>query len=81
MEASWPSKRLAAGTNCKRSGAAAGFGAVQVRDHSAWSERDGRRQLAQSESEAKTLRQFTGLARCRLIRHSLEAFDAIESLT
>lgn len=39
---------------------AAGFGAVQVRDHSAWSERDGRRQLAQSESEAETLRRTLG---------------------
>ncbi len=39
---------------------AAGFGAVEVRDHSAWSERDGRRQLAQSESEAETLRRSLG---------------------
>ncbi len=39
---------------------AAGFGTVQVRDHSAWSERDGRRQLAQSECDAAALRRSLG---------------------
>ena len=31
-----------------------------MRDHSAWSEEDGRRQLAQSEGEAAELRQSLG---------------------
>jgi SAM-dependent methyltransferase len=39
---------------------AAGFATVEVRDHSAWSERDGRRQMAQSEQEAAALRQALG---------------------
>ena len=39
---------------------AAGFGRVEIRDHSAWSEEDGRRQLAQSESEADAIRQSLG---------------------
>ena len=39
---------------------AAGFGTVEVRDHSAWSEEDGRRQLAQSEREADELRLTLG---------------------
>ena len=39
---------------------AAGFETVRVRDHSAWSEEDGRRQLAQSEGEAAELRQSLG---------------------
>jgi SAM-dependent methyltransferase len=39
---------------------AAGFASVEVRDHSAWSEQDGRRQLAQSEAEASALRETLG---------------------
>lgn len=39
---------------------AAGFDKVRVRDHSAWSEQDGRRQLAQSESEAPELHRSLG---------------------
>ncbi len=40
--------------------AAAGFDRVEVRDHSAWSEQDGRRQLAQSESAAAALCRSLG---------------------
>ena len=39
---------------------AAGFTTLEVRDHSAWSERNGRRQLAQSEREAAELRRSLG---------------------
>ena len=39
---------------------AAGFASVEVRDHSPWSEQDGRRQLAQSERDAAALRQSLG---------------------
>jgi len=39
---------------------AAGFATVEVRDHSAWSERDGRRQLAQSQEDAPALRRALG---------------------
>ncbi len=39
---------------------AAGFAPIEVRDHSAWSEQDGRRQLAQSEQDAAALRQALG---------------------
>jgi SAM-dependent methyltransferase len=42
--------------------AAAGFVPVEVRDHSGWSEEDGRRQLAQSEQDATALRQSLGEA-------------------
>ncbi len=35
--------------------AAAGFGSVEVRDHSAWQEADGRRQLNQSREEAEAI--------------------------
>ena len=39
---------------------AAGFSPVEVREHSAWSEQDARRQLALSEQEAPTLRETLG---------------------
>ncbi|MDX1422282.1 MAG: methyltransferase domain-containing protein [Kiloniellales bacterium] len=38
----------------------AGFAPIEARDHSAWSERDGRRQLAQSERDAAALRRALG---------------------
>lgn len=61
-----------------RSGlAAAGFAAIEVRDHSARSEEDGRRQLAQSEADAVALRRTLGedgyLSRVALTRARIEA--------
>jgi phosphoethanolamine N-methyltransferase len=56
---------------------AAGFTPVEVRDHSAWSERDGRRQLAQSEADAAALRKTLGeegyQGRVALTRARIEA--------
>ena len=56
---------------------AAGFGTVEVRDHSAWSEEDGRRQLTQSESAAAELRRTLGddgySTRVALTRSRVEA--------
>lgn len=56
---------------------AAGFTTIEVRDHSAWSEQDGRRQLAQSEQEAAALRRTLGeedyQSRVALTRVRIEA--------
>jgi phosphoethanolamine N-methyltransferase len=61
----------------ERALAGAGFGRVEVRDHSAWQEADGSRQLAQSQAEAEAITASLGAdgyeKRVALTRARIEA--------